>query len=146
MPSVQPVHAISDMPWAEERVGPERIKGAYAYKSLLDQNGLIAFGSDFPVEQINPLLGYYAAVSRKDFSGNPATGWYIEEKISPENALKAMTLWGAMINFAENHIGSLEVGKEADFVILNNEILESEPAVSFKTNVFATFISGKKVN
>ncbi len=102
VPSVQPTHATSDMYWAEDRLGPERVKGAYSYKTLLDQNGWIAIGSDFPVEDINPLYGFYAAVARKDRQGYPKNGFQMEDALSREEALKGMTIWAAKAAFEEN--------------------------------------------
>jgi len=111
IPSVQSTHATSDMYWAEDRLGPERVKGAYAYNQLLNQNGMIALGTDFPVEDINPLNTFYAAVARKDGSGFPEGGYQIENALTREEALKGMTIWAAISNFEENEKGSLEVGK-----------------------------------
>jgi predicted amidohydrolase YtcJ len=118
IPSVQPTHATSDMYWATDRLGVYRVRGAYAYKDLLTEAGLVADGSDFPVEDINPLFGFYAAVSRKDQKGNPADGFEMRNALTREEALKAMTLWAAFANFEEKEKGSLEPGKMADFVVL----------------------------
>ena len=120
IPSVQPTHATSDMYWAQERLGTKRINTAYAYKELLDQNNLIVNGSDFPVESINPLYGFYAAVARKDLSGYPENGFQTKNAMTRKEALKAMTFWAAYGNFEEEYKGSLEQGKYADFVILDN--------------------------
>lgn len=145
VPSVQPIHATSDMYWADERLGVERIKYAYAYKTLLDQNGWIAAGSDFPVEDINPLYGFYAAVARMDFENYPEGGFQMENAISREQALKAMTLWAAKSNFEEHEKGSIEVGKFADFVVLEKDIMTIDIKEVPKTKVLETFIGGKKV-
>ncbi len=145
VPSVQPTHATSDMYWAEDRLGSERIKYAYAYKDLLEQNGWIAAGSDFPVEEINPLFGFYAAVVRKDQNNWPETGFEPENAISREEALKAMTIWAAKSNFEENEKGSIESGKLADFVITDEDIMTSAPENLYKIKVLNTFINGRSV-
>ncbi len=145
IPSVQPTHATSDMYWAINRLGNERIKMAYAYKKLMQQNGLIALGTDFPVEQINPMLTFYAATERKDTLGNPPNGFQKENALTRQEALKGMTIWAAMANFEEKEKGSLEVGKSADFVLLNQAILEVEPSAILHTKVLKTFINGENV-
>ncbi|MCY7410223.1 MAG: amidohydrolase, partial [Chitinophagales bacterium] len=123
IPSVQTTHATSDMYWVLERLGIFRIKGAYAYHNLMLQNNWIANGSDFPVEDINPLYGFYAAVARKDQKGFPADGFQMENALNREEALNAMTLWAAQSNFEENEKGSLSAGKFADFVVLEKDIM-----------------------
>lgn len=145
IPSVQPVHATSDMYWAGERLGPVRVKGAYAYKWLLNQRGLIAAGSDFPVEHINPLFGYYAAVVRKDQKGYPEGGYQMENALSRQDALRAMTIWAAYAAFDENNSGSLEPGKRADFVILEKDIITIDGSEIFNTKVDETWIDGTNV-
>ncbi|MGA9649440.1 amidohydrolase [Pedobacter sp.] len=145
VPSVQPTHATSDMYWAGQRLGAERLKGAYAYKQLLKQNGWIPLGTDFPVENINPLLTFYAATVREDAKGFPKGGFQIENALTPEEALKGMTIWAAKANFEENEKGSLEKGKLADFVILDNDILKSSPQNILKTKVLKTYLNGEKV-
>lgn len=145
IPSIQPTHATSDMYWASERIGNERIKGAYAYKELLKQFGKIAAGSDFPVEEINPLFGFYAAVSRQDLKGFPEGGFQIENALSRVEALKGMTIWAAFSNFEENEKGSIEPGKFADFVILDEDIMKIEIKRVPEIKVLATYISGEKV-
>jgi predicted amidohydrolase YtcJ len=145
IPSVQPTHATSDMYWAEERIGPERLKQAYALKTLMKQNGFIPNGSDFPVEDINPLLGFYAAVVRQDLKGFPEGGFQKENALSREEALKATTIWAALANFEENEKGSLEPGKFADFVILNSDIMAIPGKDIQKTKVLATYIGGERV-
>lgn len=124
IPSIQPTHATSDMYWAEDRLGPERVIGAYAFKTLLDKAGMVALGTDFPVEKVSPFLTFYAAVARKDLEGYPEGGFQINDALSREETLKGMTLWAAYSNFEEDEKGSLEVGKVADFVILSEDILE----------------------
>jgi predicted amidohydrolase YtcJ len=145
IPSVQPTHATSDMYWAKDRLGNERIKNAYAYKKLLQQNGLIALGTDFPIESINPLYTFYAAVARKDLSDFPENGFQKENGLTKEEALKGITIWAAVANFEENEKGSLEIGKSADFVILNQDLMEIEEPQITKTKVMFTFINGEKV-
>lgn len=124
IPSVQPTHATSDMYWAKDRLGAERLKGAYAYRQLLDQNGWLPLGTDFPVEKINPLLTFYAAVARQDTDGFPSGGFQMENALSREQALKGMTIWAARSGFMENITGSIETGKHADFVILDRDIMK----------------------
>jgi predicted amidohydrolase YtcJ len=123
VPSVQPTHATSDMYWAGERLGDKRLKGAYALRSLLEQNGWIAAGSDFPVESINPVLGFYAAVTRQDAEGYPEGGFMPEQRLTREEALKAMTIWAAKSAFEENEKGSIEPGKFADFIITDKDLM-----------------------
>ncbi|WP_034259116.1 amidohydrolase [Altibacter lentus] len=145
IPSVQPTHATSDMYWAEDRVGPDRIEGAYAYKSLLERSGTIALGTDFPVERVNPMYTFYAAVARKDLTNYPADGYRMEESLTREETLKGMTLWAAYSNFEESEKGSIEKGKFADFTVLEQDIM-TIPADSIpKVKVNATFINGQKV-
>lgn len=145
IPSVQPTHATSDMYWAEARIGKARLKGAYSYKTLLLQNGWIALGSDFPVEDINPLYGFYAAVARKDRSGYPGEGFRKEEALSRVEALKGMTIWAAKAAFEENYKGSLEKGKLADFVVLDEDIMTSDEARIPEIKVQQTFSGGHPV-
>ena len=145
IPSVQTTHATSDMYWAEQRLGPLRIKNAYAYKSLMEQNGFYANGSDFPVESINPLNGFYAAVFRTDTKGYPQGGFQIENAVSPIQALQAMTIWAATSNFEDKIKGSIENGKYADFVILDKNILECSAQDLLKTQVLKTFVNGEIV-
>jgi len=145
VPSVQPTHATSDMYWAGQRLGATRIKGAYAYRQLLKQNGWIPLGTDFPVENINPLLTFYAATVREDAKGFPKGGFQMENALTPEEALKGMTIWAAKANFEEHEKGSLEKGKLADFVILDHDILKSSPQNILKTKVLKTYLNGEKV-
>ena len=145
IPSVQPSHATSDMYWAEDRIGKERLKGAYAYKSLLAQNGYIAFGSDFPVENINPILGYYAAIARKDLTNFPYGGYQMQEALGRDTCLHAMTIWAAKSNFEEQEKGSIEVGKFADLVVMSDDILFVEEEHIPYVQVVHTFSGGEIV-
>ena len=145
VPSVQPTQATSDMYWAGDRLGPERVKGAYAYKQLLDQNGWIPLGTDFPVEDISPFKTFYAAVIRKDAKGWPASGFQMENALTREEALRGMTIWAAKANFEENEKGSLEKGKFADFLILDNDLMKEVPEKLLQVKVLKTFINGLEV-
>lgn len=143
--SVQPTHATSDMYWAEQRVGSERIKGAYAWQKFIELGIPIALGSDFPVEQPDPLHGFYAAISRKDHVGWPEGGWYPEQRLSREQALFGFTLGAAYAAFQEQQLGSIEVGKLADFTVLSQDIMTIPEAEILKTKVIATYINGTNV-
>ncbi len=145
IPSVQPTHATSDMYWAEDRVGSERIKGAYAMKTLLDKSGVIVLGTDFPVERVNPMHTFYSAVARKDLKNYPEGGFRKEESLTREETLKGMTIWAAYSNFEENEKGSIEVGKFADFTVLDRDIMTIPEDSIPKTRTLATFINGEKV-
>jgi len=145
IPSIQPTHATSDMYWAEDRIGENRIKGAYAYKKLLDQAGTVALGTDFPVEQVNPFLTFYASVDRQDTENFPEDGFMKEQALSREETLKGMTIWAAYSNFEEEEKGSIEVGKFADFVILDRDIMEVEIDSVPETKVISTFVNGEQV-
>jgi len=145
IPSVQPTHATSDMYWAGDRIGKQRLKGAYAYKQLLNQNGWLPLGTDFPVQDINPMYTFYAAVERKDLKGFPANGFQPENAISRIEALRGMTVWAAKANFEDKEKGSIEVGKYADFVILNKDIMKIDGADLPKVKVLKTYVNGEKV-
>ena len=145
IPSVQPTHATSDMYWAGDRLGKERVKGAYAYKQLLQQNGWIPLGTDFPVEDISPFKTFYAAVVRKDAKGWPADGYQMENALTREEALRGMTIWAAKSNFEEKEKGSLEAGKFADFIILDKDIMKASDDELLQINVLKTFLGGEKV-
>ncbi len=145
IPSVQSTHATSDMYWAGDRLGSERIKGAYAFKQLLDQNGWLVLGTDFPVEDINPMFTFYSAVVRKDQKNYPQNGFQMENALSREEALRGMTIWAAKGNFEEKEKGSLEAGKFADFIILDQDLMKANPANLFKTKVLKTYLNGEKV-
>ena len=142
---MQPTHATSDMYWAGDRLGTERVKGAYAYKQLLEQNGWIPLGTDFPVEDISPFKTFYAAVVRKDAKGWPANGFQMENALTREETLRGMTIWAAKANFEENEKGSLEKGKFADFVILDNDLMKEVPEKLLQVKVLKTFVGGEKV-
>ncbi len=143
LPSVQPTHATSDMYWAEDRVGEERIKGAYAYKKLLEHYGKIALGTDFPVEQVSPFLTFYAAVARQDLEQFPEDGFQLENGLTRMEALKGMTIWAAYSNFEEQEKGSIEVGKMADFVIIDRDIMKVPMEEVPNTKVLQTFVGGE---
>lgn len=145
VPSVQPTHATSDMYWAETRIGKDRMKGAYAFKDLLNKYGSVALGTDFPVERVSPFLTFSAAVTRQDTEGYPAGGFQMENALTREETLRGMTIWAAHSNFEENEKGSIEVGKFADFIILNQNIMEVEGSKIHETKVVATFVNGEKV-
>ena len=145
IPSVQPTHATSDMAWAINRLGPERLKSGYAYKDLMKQNGWIPLGTDFPVENINPMYTFYAAVVRKDLKGWPAAGFQMNNALSRTEALRGMTVWAAKANFEEKEKGSIEVGKYADFVILDKDIMKVDGSELPNVKVLKTYINGVKV-
>jgi predicted amidohydrolase YtcJ len=145
IPSVQPTHATSDMYWAGERLGPVRIKGAYAFKQLLQQNGWIPLGTDFPVEDISPFKTFLAAVFRVDAKGYPAGGFQQENALTREEAIRGMTIWAAKADCLEKEIGSLEPGKKADFVILDKDLMEIPAAAILLTKTVSTYSSGVKV-
>ncbi|MGA2080102.1 MAG: amidohydrolase [Holophaga sp.] len=144
VPSVQTTHATSDMRWAAERLGP-RLKHGYRYQELLGENGWLPNGSDFPVERIDPLLGFYAAVARKDARGWPEGGFQMENALTREQALRAMTIWAARANFEEAGRGSLEPGKWADFVILDRDLMTVPEPELLSARVVATYLGGEKV-
>lgn len=145
IPSVQPTHATSDMYWAKDRLGDERVEGAYAYQQLLKQNGWIPLGTDFPVEDISTFKTFYAAVVRKDAKGFPADGFQVENALTREQALRGMTIWAAKANFEESEKGSLEKGKWADFVILDEDIMKVAADKLLDVKVQQTFSGGEKV-
>lgn len=146
IPSVQPTHATSDMYWAEERLGKGRLKYAYAYEDLLKQNGWLPLGTDFPVEEINPIKTFFAAVARKDAKNFPANGFQKENALTREQALRGMTIWAAKAAFQEKELGSLEEGKSADFVVLNQDLMKVDENKILETKVLETYSSGIKVH
>jgi predicted amidohydrolase YtcJ len=145
IPSMQATHQTSDMRWAEARVGPERIRGAYAWRSLLNTGVVIPNGTDFPVEEVNPLLTFHAAVTRQDPTNWPVGGWYPEQKMTREEALQSMTIWPAYAGFQENILGSLAPGKYADFVVLDRDIMRVPDTEILGARVTSTWIGGKPV-
>jgi len=145
LPSMQPTHATSDMYWAEARLGAERVKYAYAWRSLLEDGNKIISGSDFPVESVNPLLGFYAAATRSDVKGYPADGWHREQKMTREEAARSFSHWATFGSFEEHQKGTIEIGKLADFTILSNDIMTVSPAEILSTEVEMTIVGGKIV-
>ena len=145
IPSMQPTHATSDKNMAESRVGAERIKGAYAWRSFLHQGSRIACGSDFPVESPNPFFGIHAAVTRQDASGQPVAGWYPNQAMSLKEAFRCFTLDAAYAGHAENSLGSLEPGKWADFIVIDQDLFKMPTYDIHKTGVLQTWVAGKAV-
>ena len=145
LPSVQPTHATSDMYWAEDRVGPSRIDGAYSYKALLNESNVIGLGTDFPVEKVNPFHTFYAAVARKDLNGYPDEGFQFQNALSREETLKGMTIWAAYLNFEEGEKGSIEKNKFADFIIVDRDIMKVDIKKAANTTVLKTYLSGELV-
>lgn len=143
--SMQPTHATSDMNMAEDRVGPERIKGGYAWQTFLDQGTVVASGSDFPVEHVNPFYGLYSAVTRQDHDGNPEGGWYPSEAMSREQALRSFTLSAAYAGHREDVLGSLEPGKWADFILVDRDYFEIPAIEIWQTEVLESWVAGEKV-
>ncbi len=145
IPSIQATHATSDMYWAEARLGKVRVKHAYPFEELRKQNGIIANGSDFPVEMVNPLFGFHSAVARQDDKNFPKQGFQMENALTRKDAIKAMTIWSAYANFEEKERGSIEKGKMADFVVLDEDIMEVDKSKIRKVKVLQTFVGGEKV-
>jgi len=145
LPSMQPIHATSDMYWAEARIGTQRIKGAYAWKSLLTNGSIIPGGSDFPNDGMNPLWGFYAAFTRSDRSGYPQDGWHRDQKMTRDEALRCFTQWAAYAAFEEKVKGSIEIGKWADLTILSKDIMHISPPEVLNTDVVMTIVGGKVV-
>lgn len=146
VPSVQPTHATSDMYWAGDRIGADRLRSAYALKRLLEQQGWLPLGTDFPVESINPLYTYYAAVARKDAEGFPQNGFQLEHALSREQALRGITIWAAKASFDEHRKGSLETGKLADFVMMKENLMTENMEVLRNAKVIQVYIGGKRVH
>ncbi|HKW36141.1 MAG TPA: amidohydrolase [Candidatus Acidoferrum sp.] len=144
--SMQPTHATSDMPWAEKRVGPERIKGAYAWRSVKDSGAHLPLSSDFPGETLNPFYGIYAATTRQDPQGNPPGGWHPEQKLTLEEALRGYTVEAAYAEFEENDKGTIEKGKLADLTVIAQDITKIPPPEILSIHVLKTFIGGRVVD
>lgn len=145
LPSMQPIHATSDMDWAEARLGAERVKGAYAWKSLINSGSIIPAGSDFPNDIMQPLWGFYAAVTRMDQDGKPEGGWHPEQCLSRDEALKSFTTWAAYAAFKEKEKGSIQVGKYADLTIISQDIMTIPVNDFLNTEIVMTLINGKIV-
>jgi predicted amidohydrolase YtcJ len=145
LPSMQPTHCTSDMPWAETRLGSARLAGAYAWRSLLETGVVIPAGSDAPVESVAPLLGIYAAVTRQDLQGNPSEGWAPEQRLTRSEALRAFTSWAARASFTEGDLGTLEPGKLADFTVLDRDILQVPTNAIPGTRILQTVVGGEIV-
>jgi predicted amidohydrolase YtcJ len=145
IPSMQASHQTSDMYWVGKRLGPTRTLGAYAWRSLLESGVVIPNGSDFPVEAVNPLISFHAAIARQDARDWPAGGWLPEQRMTREEALKSMTLWPAYAGFQEGELGSLSVGKRADFVVLSQDIMRVPAELVLATRVRSTWIGGREV-
>ncbi|GAC1515576.1 MAG: amidohydrolase [Gemmatimonadaceae bacterium] len=145
IPSMQTVHQTSDMYWATNRLGPARALGAYAWRALLATGVVIPNGSDFPVEAVNPLLSFHSAVTRQDAAGWPAGGWMPEQRMTRDEALKSLTLWPAYAGFQERDLGSLSIGKYADFVVYDRDIMTVADADILGATVVATYVGGKRV-
>ena len=143
--AMQPTHATSDMYWVEDRLGPERVLYAYAWRKLMDSGARLALGSDFPVEEVNPMLGIYAAITRQDVKGWPPGGWYPREVLSREEAVRGFTLDAAYSGFMEKSVGSLEAGKRADFVVLDKNIFETAVSDIPGIKVMQTWLDGEIV-
>jgi predicted amidohydrolase YtcJ len=144
--SMQPTHATSDMPWAEDRLGADRVRGAYAWRTVLDAGSRLALGSDFPVEQVDPFLGIYAAVTRQDLEGSPAGGWFSDQQLTLEEAIRGFTLDAAFAAFEEDRRGSIEVGKWADLTIVEPEPHEGAESMLPATKVRYTIVNGRLVH
>ena len=145
IPSVQPTHATSDMYWAKDRLGEKRLEGAYAYKVLLENSGTIALGTDFPVEKVSPISTFFSAVVRQDKDSYPKGGFLPENKLSRMDALRGMTIWGAHANFEDQQKGSIEIGKVADFIILDRDIVTIPKNRILNTRIVATILNGNVV-
>jgi hypothetical protein len=145
IPSMQSTHQISDMAWAQARLGPDRIQGAYAWRRLLDTGVIIPNGTDAPVEAVSTLRTFHAAVTRQNESNLPAGGWYPDQRMTRDEALKSMTIWAAHANFQEKILGSITPGKYADFVVMDRDWMTAPPEEIMATRIQGTYLSGKRV-
>jgi hypothetical protein len=145
IPSIQATHATSDMLWADERLGVERIKTAYAYQELLAQNGWLPNGTDFPIEDINPMKTFFASVARKNMEGQPIEGFQMENALTREQALRSITIWAAKSSFEENNKGSIEAGKSADFVVMDTDMMNCCDDAMLRARVLKTVLGGEVV-
>jgi predicted amidohydrolase YtcJ len=145
IPSMQASHQTSDMYWVGKRLGDTRLLGAYAWRSLLNSGVIIPNGSDFPVEMVNPLISFHASVARQDANDWPAGGWFPEQRMTREEALRSMTLWPAYSGFQEKEMGSITPGKYADFVMLDQDIMRVPAELILRTQVLSTYVGGKEV-
>jgi predicted amidohydrolase YtcJ len=145
IPSIQATHGTSDMYWADERLGDERVKTAYAFQDLLKQNGMVANGSDFPVEFVNPIFGFHSAVARQDNHNFPEGGYQMENALTREQAMRAMTIWAAYANFEEKERGSIEVGKMADFILTDKDLMQIPNEEMRGVKVLKTVVGGEQV-
>ncbi len=145
IPSMQSTHQISDMAWAQSRLGPERVRGAYAWRALLDTGVTIANGTDAPVEAVNSLRTFHAAITRENEANQPPGGWYPQQRMTRPEALRSMTIWAARANFMENAVGSIALGKYADFTVLDRDWMRVAPEAIMATRVLATYSAGNPV-
>lgn len=145
IPSMQGSHQTSDMYWAEERLGAERVRGAYAWRALRETGVIIPNGSDFPVEHVNPLISFHAFITRQDAKNFPPGGWQPSQRLTRQEALASMTLWPALAAFQERDLGTIAVGKYADFVVLDQDIMAVPEDRILNTSVVATYLGGKAV-
>jgi len=146
IPSVQPTHATSDMVWAKDRLGKNRIEHAYAYQELLKQNSWLPLGTDFPVEHVSPFYTFYAAIARKDSEGNPTPGFNVQNSLTREQALKGITIWAAKAAFEENEKGSIEAKKMADFIVTNIDLLNEKDLTKIRNlKPNEVYSNGKRV-
>jgi hypothetical protein len=145
IPSIQATHGTSDMYWADERLGDKRVKTAYAFQDLLKQNGVVANGSDFPVEFVNPIFGFHSAVARQDNNNFPEGGYQMENALTREQAMRAMTIWAAYANFEEKERGSIEVRKMADFILTDKDLMQIPNAEIRGVKILKTVVGGEQV-
>jgi predicted amidohydrolase YtcJ len=145
IPSMQASHQTSDMYWAGNRLGQQRLLGSYAWRSLLNSGVIIPNGSDLPVEKTNPLISFHSSIARQDDNNWPAGGWFPEQRMTRDEALKSMTIWAAWAGFMEQEVGSLEAGKYADFVVLDQDIMRVPAELVLQTRVLSTWLGGRPV-